>query len=106
MHKFCGTRSMPYRKYFDLRCDPAADYRPFCFVDSAHADALITESAASGSRSSPRLDVSSYPQSERRVDETHGPRGDFAHINRAATDRNEDRDLEGKVAVDFGLRTW
>jgi hypothetical protein len=43
MHKFCDTRSMPYKTRSDLRRDPPADYVRFCFADTAHADAFLAE---------------------------------------------------------------
>jgi hypothetical protein len=38
MHKFCDTRSIPYKTHTNLRRDPPADLVRFCFADPAHAD--------------------------------------------------------------------
>ena len=43
MHKFCDTRSMPYKTHADLRHDPLAEFVRFCFAVSEHADAFIAE---------------------------------------------------------------
>lgn len=43
MHKFCDTRSMPYKTRPDLRRAPPIDFMRFCFADPAHADAFLTE---------------------------------------------------------------
>jgi hypothetical protein len=43
MHKFCDTRSMPYKTRSDLRREPPADFMRFCFADPAHADAFMAE---------------------------------------------------------------
>jgi hypothetical protein len=42
MHKFCDTRSMPYKTRSDLR-EPPSDYVRFCFGDPAHAEAFMAE---------------------------------------------------------------
>jgi hypothetical protein len=43
MHKFCDTRSMPYKTHAHLRRDPPSDYVRFCFGDPTHADAFMVE---------------------------------------------------------------
>jgi len=48
MHKFCDTRSMPYKTRSDLRREPPPDYVRFCFADPAHADAFMAEFGGQG----------------------------------------------------------
>jgi hypothetical protein len=43
MHKFCDTRSMPYKTHADLCREPPADFLRFCFANPAHADVFIAE---------------------------------------------------------------
>jgi hypothetical protein len=43
MHKFCDTRSIPYKTRSDLRREPISDYVRFCFAAPAHADAFMAE---------------------------------------------------------------
>jgi hypothetical protein len=43
MHKFCDTRSMPYKTHADLRQEPQFDYVRFCFADPSYADAFMVE---------------------------------------------------------------
>jgi hypothetical protein len=67
MHKFCDTRSIPYKTRGDLRRDPPADCMRFCFADPAHADAFMAEFG--GERTTTRSEMI-VARSEGLVDDT------------------------------------